>query len=107
MYGRRLRMVWWEFRRQLAYMLNGIAWRNPCHRFRPPRGWAGPNLLAMILFEQFGQYQPLNRHAARYAREGLPLSLSILAVQVGTCTAAADAAVRPAAPSCHGGRAAA
>ena len=26
-----------------------------------PRGWAGPNLLAMILFEKFGQHQPLNR----------------------------------------------
>src|SRR5262249_33825179 len=26
-----------------------------------PRGFAGPNLLAMILFEKFGQHQPLNR----------------------------------------------
>lgn len=26
-----------------------------------PRGWAGPNLLATILFEKFGQHQPLNR----------------------------------------------
>jgi transposase len=25
------------------------------------RGFAGPNLLAMILFEKFGQHQPLNR----------------------------------------------
>jgi transposase len=24
------------------------------------RGWAGPSLLAMILFEKFGQRQPLN-----------------------------------------------
>ena len=32
-----------------------------------PRGWAGPNLLAMILFEKFGQHQPLNRQAERYA----------------------------------------
>jgi transposase len=23
-----------------------------------PRGWAGANVLAMILFEKFGQYQP-------------------------------------------------
>jgi transposase len=29
-----------------------------------PRGWAGPNLLAMILFEKFGQHQPLNRQCA-------------------------------------------
>jgi transposase len=48
-----------------------------------PRGWAGPNLLAMILFEKFGQHQPLNRQAERYAREGVPISLSTLADQVG------------------------
>src|SRR3978361_1515931 len=28
------------------------------------RGWAGANLLAMILFEKFGQHQPLNRQAS-------------------------------------------
>jgi transposase len=39
----------------------------------------GPNLLAMILFEKFGQHQPLNRQADRYGREGVPLSLSTLA----------------------------
>ena len=53
-----------------------------------PRGWAGPNLLAMILFEKFGQHQPLNRQAERYAREGVELSLSTLADQVGACTVA-------------------
>src|SRR5580704_5260310 len=52
------------------------------------RGWAGPSLLAMILFEKFGQHQPLNRQAERYAKEGVPLSLSTLADQVGGCTAA-------------------
>ena len=52
-----------------------------------PRGWAGPNLLAMILFEKFGQHQPLNRQAERYGREGVPISLSTLADLVGTCTA--------------------
>jgi transposase len=36
------------------------------------RGWAGPSLLAMILFEKFGQHQPLNRQAERYTREGSP-----------------------------------
>ena len=51
------------------------------------RGWAGPSLLAMILFEKFGQHQPLNRQAERYAREGVPLSLSTLADQVGSCCA--------------------
>ena len=33
------------------------------------RGWAGPSLLAMVLFEKFGQHQPLNREAERYARK--------------------------------------
>jgi transposase len=53
-----------------------------------PRGWAGPSLLAMLVFEKFGQHQPLNRQAERYAREGVPLSLSTLADQVGACCAA-------------------
>jgi transposase len=53
-----------------------------------PRGFAGPNLLAMILFEKFGQHQPLNRQSERYAREGIDLSLSTLADQVGACSAA-------------------
>ena len=53
-----------------------------------PRGFAGPNLLAMVLFEKFGQHQPLNRQAERYAKEGVPISLSTLADQVGGCTAA-------------------
>jgi transposase len=53
-----------------------------------PRGWAGPSLLAMILFEKFGQHQPLNRQAERYAKEGMPLSLSTLADQVGAGCAA-------------------
>ena len=52
-----------------------------------PRGWAGPSLLAMILFEKYGQHQPLNRQAERYAREGVELSLSTLADQVGACAA--------------------
>ena len=51
------------------------------------RGWAGASLLAMILFEKYGQHQPLNRQAERYAREGVPLSLSTLADQVGACCA--------------------
>jgi transposase len=53
-----------------------------------PRGWAGPSLLAMIVFEKFGQHQPLNRQAERYAKEGVPLSLSTLADQVGAVCAA-------------------
>src|SRR4051794_247337 len=51
-----------------------------------PRGFAGPNLLAMILFEKFGQHQPLNRQSERNGREGVDLSLSTLADLVGACT---------------------
>lgn len=50
-----------------------------------PRGFAGPNLLAMILFDKFGQHQPLNRQSERYRREGIDLSVSTLADQVGAC----------------------
>jgi transposase len=53
-----------------------------------PRGLAGPSLLAMIAFEKYGQHQPLNRQAERYEREGVPLSLSTLADQVGACAVA-------------------
>ena len=53
-----------------------------------PRGFVGPNLLAMILFEKFGQHQPLNRQSERYGREGIDLSVSTLADQVGAATTA-------------------
>jgi len=57
--------------------------------FHPtPRGFVGPNLLATILFEKFGQHQPLNRQSERYAREGIDLSVSTLADQVGAATSA-------------------
>jgi transposase len=60
---------------------------QPPAPFHPiPRGGAGPSLLAMIVFEKFGQHQPLNRQADRYAREGVELSLSTLADQVGAVT---------------------
>jgi transposase len=49
------------------------------------RGWAGPSLLAMILYEKFGQHQPLNRQTERYALEGVPISLSTIADAVGAC----------------------
>ena len=53
-----------------------------------PRGWAGPSFLAMLLFDKYGQHQPLNRQAERFAAEGVPLSLSTLADQIGAATAA-------------------
>src|SRR5271156_865322 len=52
-----------------------------------PRGWAGPSLLAMLLYEKFGQHQPLNRQTERYALEGVPISLSTAADAVGACCA--------------------
>ena len=48
-----------------------------------PRGWAGPSLIAMIVYEKLGQHQPLNRQAERFAREGVELSLSTLADLIG------------------------
>jgi transposase len=55
-----------------------------------PRAWAGPSLLAMIVFEKFGQHQPLNRQAERYALEGAPIALSTMADSVGAVCAALD-----------------
>ncbi len=48
-----------------------------------PRGWAGPSFLAMIMYEKFGQHQPLNRQCERYALEGVPIALSTMADAVG------------------------
>ena len=48
-----------------------------------PRGWAGPQLIAMIAFDKYGQHQPLNRQSERIAREGVELSLSTLADLIG------------------------
>jgi transposase len=59
-----------------------------------PRGFAGPNRLAMILFEKFAQHQPLTRQSERYAREGIDLSLSTLADQVGACAAVLTGRIR-------------
>jgi len=58
----------------------------PFHKI--PRGWAGPSLLAMIVFEKYGQHQPLNRQAERFAREGVDISLSTLADLIGHATVA-------------------
>ena len=59
--------------------------------FHPiPRAWAGPSLLAMIVFEKFGQHQPLNRQAERYALEGTPIALSTMADAVGAVCVALD-----------------
>ena len=52
-----------------------------------PRGFAGPSLLAMILYEKYGNHQPLNRQSEQYQREGIDLSVSTMADHVGACTA--------------------
>ena len=44
----------------------------------------------MIMFEKFGQHQPLNRQCERYALEGAPIALSTLADAVGAVAAALD-----------------
>lgn len=69
-------------------------------RFRWRRQWkangGGPNLLAMMLFEKFGQHQPLNRQAERYGREGVPLSLSspsLMSSRAVICPAASHALI--------------
>ena len=59
-----------------------------------PRGWAGPSLLAMILFEKFGQHQPLNRQVERYALEGVPIGLSTAADAVGAGCAVLEPLLR-------------
>ncbi len=53
-----------------------------------PRGMFGPGFLGMLLFDKYGQHQPLHRQAERFASEGVPLSVSTLAEQIGaTCAA--------------------
>jgi transposase len=59
-----------------------------------PRAFAGPSLLAMIAYEKFGQHQPLNRQSERFAREGVPLSVSTLADLVGATCVALEPAFR-------------
>jgi transposase len=59
-----------------------------------PRAFAGPDLLATITHEKFGQHQPLNRQSERFAREGVPLSVSTLADLVGATCVALEPAFR-------------
>lgn len=59
--------------------------QSPAPFHAVPRGLYGASLLAMVLFEKYGQHQPLNRQSRRYAHEGVELSLSTLADMVGTC----------------------
>ncbi len=57
---------------------------QPPAPFHPtPRGFIGPKLLAAILVDKFAQHIPLNRQSQRFKGEGIDLSLSTLADQVG------------------------
>jgi transposase len=51
-----------------------------------PRGYIGPQLLATIVFDKFGMHVPLNRQSNRFKCEGLDLSVSTLADQVGAAS---------------------
>lgn len=59
--------------------------QTPASFHTTPQGFLGPNLLATILFEKYGQQMPLNRQSERYGREGIDLSVSTLTDQIGTC----------------------
>jgi len=58
------------------------------------RGFIGPQLLATILFDKFGQHIPLNRQSQRFKCEGIDLGISTLADQVGAGVFAAMALYR-------------
>lgn len=51
-----------------------------------PRGFIGPQLLATIMFDKFGMHMPLNRQSQRFKCEGIDLSVSTLADQVGAAS---------------------
>ena len=80
--------------------------QSPAPFHAVPRGWAGPSLLAMIMFEKFGQHQPLNRQCERYALEGVPIALSTMADAVGLGVHGAGVAPAARRSACSGGRAA-
>ncbi|BAM86884.1 IS66 family insertion sequence transposase protein [Bradyrhizobium oligotrophicum S58] len=46
------------------------------------------------MFEKFGQHQPLNRQAERYALEGMPIVLSTTADAVGSVCASLEPLLR-------------
>ena len=68
--------------------------QNPAPFHVIPRAFAGPSLLAMIVYEKFGQHQPLNRQSERLAAEGVALSVSTLADLVGAACVALEPVFR-------------
>lgn len=53
-----------------------------------PRGMFGPHFLASLVFQKYGLHQPLNSQRDRLESEGVTLSLSTLADQVGAVSVA-------------------
>ncbi|MEG3174481.1 IS66 family transposase [Sphingomonas sp. ZB1N12] len=54
-----------------------------------PRGMFGPHFLASLVFQKYGLHQPLNSQRDRLESEGISLSLSTLADQIGAVSVAA------------------
>jgi transposase len=54
-----------------------------------PRGMFGPHFLASLVFQKYGLHQPLNSQRDRLESEGITLSLSTLADQIGAVSVAA------------------
>lgn len=54
-----------------------------------PRGMFGPHFLASLVFQKYRLHQPLNSQRDRLESEGIPLSLSTLADQIGAVSVAA------------------
>lgn len=52
-----------------------------------PRGMFGAHFLASLTFQKYGLHQPLNSQRDRLEAEGIPLSLSTLADQIGAVSA--------------------
>jgi transposase len=59
----------------------------PAPFYVTPRGMFGPHFLANFVFQKYGLHQPLNSQRDRLEAEGIPLSLSTLADQVGAVAA--------------------
>lgn len=53
-----------------------------------PRGMFAPHFLASLVFQKYGLHQPLNSQRDRLESEGIPLSLSTLADQIGAISVA-------------------
>ena len=60
----------------------------PAPFYVTPRGMFGAHFLASLVFEKYGMQNLLNRHRNRYAQEGITLSLSTLADNVGAVVSA-------------------